>query len=283
MERAWLAQLPVTGLKMAIPVGGGDVNEAYQLKTSAADQFLLVQRHQPASFYAGEIAGLNAFAQADILAPRVLGNGQIAGDAYLLLTYLERGHGSQSDLGRLVAKLHSFRSPTGQFGFDTGYAGSSISFTNPWTASWAELYLGARLEPLAAQLTRRHAWTADDAAHFARVRAVIAEGLANHHSEPVLLHGDLWAGNYLFLADGRPALIDPAALYGDREFDLAMTTVFGGFSPAFYSAYNAALPLAPGHETRLNYYRLYYLMIHLDKFGTSYYGAVTNAMNEITG
>ena len=47
-----------------------------------------------------------------------------------------------------------------------------------------------------------------------------------HRYYPYFFHGDLWAGNFLFAGDHKPYLIDPDALFGDREFDLAMTTVF---------------------------------------------------------
>ena len=35
---------------------------------------------------------------------------------------------------------------------------------------------------------------------------------------------------------GSPVLFDPAVYYGDREVDLAMTELFGGFPAEFYSA-----------------------------------------------
>lgn len=281
LSKEWLTQLPLESVQAATPVGGGDVNDAYRLQADGQTYFLLVQPHMTADFYAGEIAGLTAFAQADVLAPRVLGNGQINGDAYLLLSYLSSGRGKQADLGRLVAHLHTFASPTGRFGFDQPYAGTSVSFSNDWVDTWTELFVDQRLDKLAKHIVHKGLWTQQDYATYQQARTVIVEALAKHTSKPVLLHGDLWSGNYMFTADGAPALIDPAAVYGDRELDLGVTTVFGGFSPDFYAAYQAALPLADGWQRRLNFYRLYYLMVHLDKFGMTYAGNVANLLQQV--
>jgi fructosamine-3-kinase len=279
LTKEWLAALPLSGITLAEPVGGGDVNAAYHLQAANQDYFLLVQAQQPASFYAGEIAGMRAFADADILAPRVIASGAIRGDAYLILSYLTTGSGNQADLGRLVAKLHSHRGK--RFGFTQPYAGTSVSFANDWTDSWPQLFIDQRLDKLAKHIVAKRLWQASDMADYQVVRGIISRELSAHRSIPVLLHGDLWSGNYLFTADGAPALIDPAVLYGDREFDLGITTVFGGFGTDFYSAYQNALPLDAGWQRRLHFYRLYYLMVHLDKFGAAYYQAVNTEMQTI--
>ncbi|WP_127850123.1 fructosamine kinase family protein [Lacticaseibacillus hulanensis] len=281
LDKMWLQQLPVQPVQQVVPVGGGDVNAAYRLQAAGQTYFLLVQPHMAADFYAGEIAGLAAFAQADVLAPRVLGHGQINGDAYLLLSYLTSGHGSQADLGRLLAHLHSFTSPDGRFGFDQPYAGTSVSFSNDWVDTWQELFVHQRLDKLADHIVQKGLWSQQEYALYSQARQVITAALAQHKSTPVLLHGDLWSGNYMFTADGRPALIDPAAVYGDREFDIGVTTVFGGFGPDFYAAYQDALPMDDGWQQRLNFYRLYYLMVHLDKFGSGYADAVMGTLQQV--
>ena len=109
MKAEWKEKLPIDGVKDISPVSGGDVNEAFKVTTTEDDiSFLLVQRNRPESFYAAEIAGLNEFENAGITAPRVIASGEINGDAYLILSYLEEGgSGSQRELGQLVAKMHS--------------------------------------------------------------------------------------------------------------------------------------------------------------------------------
>lgn len=281
MDKKWLAKLPLPPILSITSISGGDVNAAYRIHTAKKDYFLLVQAHQPANFYAGEIAGLQAFQAANITAPTVQAHGQIYGDAYLVLDYLPTGNGSQVDLGQLVAKLHQVQSPTGRFGFSQPYAGTSVSFANAWSDSWAHSFINQRLDVLDASLLTKHLWATDQRAQFLTARAHIAKSLSQHHSQPVLLHGDLWSGNFMFLADGRPALIDPAAWFGDREFDLAITTVFGGFTSDFYRGYVSQLPLDDGFDYRQHFYRLYYLMVHLDKFGATYQRAVSVELNAI--
>ena len=104
------------------------------------------------------------------------------------------------------------------------------------------------------------------------LRSNLQAWFQNYNPVPSLLHGDLWGGNWGMLANGTPALFDPAVYYGDREADMAMTRLFGGFSSGFYRAYDEALPLAPGHEERLPVYQLYHILNHLNLFGGGYYG-----------
>ncbi|WP_436854350.1 fructosamine kinase family protein [Staphylococcus caeli] len=282
MNSAWQEHLPLQHIKSILPVSGGDVNEAFRVETDDDIYFLLVQRQRSDSFYSAEIAGLNLFEKANITAPKVIDSGVIGEDAYLLLTYLDEGvSGSQTALGELVAHMHLQQQPNQQFGFDLPYEGGDISFDNQWTDSWITLFVEKRLDKLKDQLSQLGLWTEDDIVRYETVRKVIVRALENHESEPSLLHGDLWGGNYMFLTDGSPALFDPAPLYGDREFDLGITTVFGGFTEQFYDAYHARYPMSEGAERRLEFYRLYLLMVHLVKFGGMYASSVSRSMQQI--
>lgn len=270
-------------MKDISPVSGGDVNEAFKVTTTEDDiSFLLVQRNRPESFYAAEIAGLNEFENAGITAPRVIASGEINGDAYLILSYLEEGgSGSQRELGQLVAKMHSQQQEEGKFGFSLPHEGGDISFDNSWTDSWKELFIERRMDHLRDELMRKGLWNEEDNKVYEEVRTVMVNELDSHESKSSLLHGDLWGGNYMFLTDGSPALFDPAPLYGDREFDLGITTVFGGFTQDFYEEYEKHFPLAKGAHKRLEFYRLYLLMVHLVKFGNMYAGSVNRSMDTI--
>lgn len=282
MNQQWIDQLPLDNIRDVAPVSGGDVNEAFKVTTKDSTYFLLVQRNRDQSFYADEIAGLNAFEAADITAPRVIDNGSINGDAFLILSYLDEGRtGSQRELGQLVAKMHSEQQSNGQFGFDLPHEGGDISFDNSWTDSWIELFVARRMDHLRDELMHKGLWNEEDDKVYQQVRMVMINELEAHQSKPSLLHGDLWGGNYMFLTDGRPALFDPAPLYGDREFDLGITTVFGGFTDEFYDEYAKHYPMAKGAEKRLEFYRLYLFMVHLLKFGGMYANSVNRSMAEI--
>ncbi|AQM41158.1 fructosamine kinase [Staphylococcus cohnii] len=282
MKTQWQSQLPLDNIRSIVPVSGGDVNEAYRVETSQSPYFLLVQRQRSKDFFAAEVAGLNLFEKSGITAPIVIDSGEIDGDAYLLLSFLNEGtQGSQADLGSLVAKMHQQQQPDGKFGFDLPYEGGDVSFNNNWSDSWMTIFVERRLDHLKDRLVNQGLWIEDDVQTYHKVREKIVSSLRNHTSKPSLLHGDLWGGNYMFLENGQPALFDPAPLYGDREFDLGITTVFGGFTQAFYDAYNKHYPLSKGANQRLEFYRLYLLMVHLLKFGSMYAGSVDRSMENI--
>lgn len=296
---ALFTQLPLKDIIAITPQQGGDVNRAYRVETKKDTFFLLLQPDRKADFYANEIEGLQAFKRYGITAPHVIANGVVVDDlsnnsykshAYLLLTYLEEerqidgkrnGQDSQKELAYLVGKLHRVHSKDGRFGFSTSYQGSALSFANQWVDSWSELFLKERMDGLSFILKEKGFFNREDYQTYLATRALIAHVLTNYESEPSLLHGDLWGGNYMFLKDGRPALFDPAPFYGDREFDLGITTVFGGFSAEFYEAYHHLYPLAPRWQKRLEFYRLYLLLVHLNKFGVRYYVPVINSMTKI--
>lgn len=281
MNQKWLSQLPFNQINEITPVSGGDVNQAYHLIADQKSYFLLVQPNQSKDFYAGEIAGLKLFEKYQINAPKVIFNGQIDQDAYLIITYIEKGLENQKELGKLVAKMHQIKNSTEQFGFEINSKGRDITFDNQWSNTWSELFVEQRLDTLQKQISKNNLFTEEDEQQYFKVRSIIINQLANHKSTPSLLHGDLWGGNYLFDYDNNPVLIDPSSFYGDREFDLGVTTVFGGYTEAFYDAYQEAYPLDEGYDERVHFYRLYYLMLHLLKFGKIYHDSVTREMRMI--
>ncbi|MGL5899897.1 MAG: fructosamine kinase family protein [Lactobacillaceae bacterium] len=281
MNQEWIKRLPIKKINKVISVSGGDVNKAFRIETDDKNYFLLVQPHASSHFYDGEIAGLKTFAAVNIPAPRVIANGQILGDAYLILNFLTSGHGSQTDLGYLVAKLHKNYSKNKKFGFTTNYQGNEMTFDNTWTTSWIELFVENRLDHLKDLALKKDLWHENEIIQYQKVRKIIVNTLKQHSSKPSLLHGDLWGGNYMFTSDSMPVLIDPACFYGDREFDIGITTVFGGFTSEFYNAYQQIFPLDEGYQFRINFYRLYYLMLHLNKFGNIYASSVQTVLDQI--
>jgi fructosamine-3-kinase len=179
------------------------------------------------------------------------------GKAFILLERLDlRRTGHWAAMGKALAALHRQTGP--RFGWQRdNYIGLAPQ-VNTWKDDWCEFFVECRLRPQAHK--------AGIDIPEKRVRAL----LADHRPMPSLLHGDLWNGNAGFTADG-PVVFDPAVYYGDREADLAMTELFGGFRREFYEGYG---PLDAGYERRKHLYNLYHLLNHLNLFGGGYLGQV---------
>lgn len=276
LNHNWFSQLPIKNIDHYQPVSGGDINEAYRLSAAGKQYFIKVQPHQPASYFQHEINGLKAIGKVTNT-PTPLYNGVIDGDAYLVLNWLDETSGSQADLGRAVAKMHQQENDC--FGFVDNHHTKALVKDNSWNKSWVDFYINQRLQPEVKVATERGRWNRWRNDHFRQMVNQFQHYYAVHPVKASLLHGDLWAGNFMF-AHHHPYLIDPDAVYGDREFDLAMTTVFGGFDQEFYQAYGAVYPFTPGINDRLPWYRFYYLCMHLVLFGESYGPSVDHILEQ---
>lgn len=282
MDEQWLKQLPIDNIQKVNAVSGGDVNEAYEIENNDQKYFLLVQPNKSKEFFTTEAAGLKDLKQAGVTVPEVYDVGEINKDAFLLISFLEEGiSGSYRDLAEMIAKMHQTYSDNGQFGYKYPHQGSDITFNNDWTDSWIELFVERRLDKLRDENVQANKWKQKQVDTYEKVREIMVDELSNHQSEPSLLHGDLWGGNHMFLTNNQPALFDPAPLYGDREFDIGITTSFGGYPKEFYEAYQEIFPMAEGYEKRLSFYQLYLFMVHLHKFGGIYENRVDQVMQEI--
>jgi protein-ribulosamine 3-kinase len=217
--------------------------------------------------FAAEIDGLEALKAAGARVPAPLAHGADAGGSFLDLELLElKKAGDWGALARMLAGVHRVTGP--RFGWHRdNYIGATPQ-ANGFYDDWAEFWNERRLKPqLALAIKNGFAVEAHDVIRL----------IENHKPQPSLLHGDLWSGNAGFTAQG-PVVYDPAVYYGDREADLAMTELFGGFPREFYSAYGAAYPLAEGYETRKHLYNLYHLLNHLNLFGAGYLRQVEAAL-----
>lgn len=223
-----------------------------------------------ADAFAAEADGLEAL-RPHICVPKVLDLGIKGGKAFILLEHLDlRGGGDCAALGRMLAALHRQTGP--RFGWARdNYIGLAPQ-QNGWCDDWAEFWLERRMRPQFDRAARKG---------FKLEMPDLAL-LDGHHPQPSLLHGDLWSGNAGFTAEG-PVVFDPAVYYGDRETDLAMTELFGGFPAEFYRAYNEAFPLAAGYEKRKHLYNLYHLLNHLNLFGGGYLGQVKATLRLLAG
>lgn len=277
-----IKQLPIENINQINPVSGGDVNDAYEILTEEQKYFLLIQPNATKEFFMTEKAGLEDLANAGITVPIVHDIGEIDTDAYLLISFLQEGRQKDyTKLAQMIAKMHQAHSENGKFGYNYPHQGSDINFSNDWTDSWIELFVERRLDKLRDRISQTKKWTQEQIDTYEKVREIIVEELTTHESQPSLLHGDLWGGNHMFLENGEPALFDPAPFYGDREFDIGVTTSFSGYPQEFYEAYQKTLPMSEGYEKRLVFYRLYVFMVHLVKFGGIYENSVDQTMQEI--
>ena len=209
-------------------------------------------------------------AASAVRVPGVLGSG-VAGDrAFLALEWIEFGTaraGTEARLGEQLALLH--RSTAARFGWHRHNTIGATPQRNDWTADWPEFFarhrLGFQLE-LSERAGHGGPWLERGRELCERVGAFFA----SYRPQPSLLHGDLWGGNWAADASGAPVIFDPATYYGDREADLAMTHLFGGFGREFYAAYESEWPLDRGAIARRDLYNLYHVLNHLNLFGGGY-------------
>ncbi|KKJ00860.1 fructosamine kinase family protein [Prochlorothrix hollandica] len=252
-------------------VSGGCINRGYHLQDSQGrNYFAKLNNPGLAEMFAAEALGLQQIQAAQaVTVPTPICWGSTDQAAYLVLEWLDLGGSSgpaAATLGRQLAQLHR-RAVSGQgFGWDRNNTIGSTPQLNPWTADWAEFWAEQRIG-YQLKLGRRQG------GHFpqgSRLLDRIPQLLADHHPQASLVHGDLWGGNGAVLRSGAPVIFDPAVYYGDREVDLAMTELFGGFSAAFYGGYRAEWPLDSGYDRRKPLYNLYHILNHFNLFGGSY-------------
>jgi fructosamine-3-kinase len=274
---AWVHERLGTAVAALRPVGGGCIHRAWALeladgrrlfaKTNDARQLPLLDAE------ADGLTALAAAAAGDPVVPRPLHWGERDGQALLLLEWLPllaRGPDSGWwDLGAGLARLHrrSLEQADGRFGWHRDNVIGAGPQPNGWQRSWGAFFAEQRL---GAQL----AWAARSGRRLEGAEALLAQvpqWLEGHGAQPCLVHGDLWSGNAALLEDGRGALFDPAVYRGDREVDLAMAQLFGGFPEAFFTGYGATWPLPAGQERRVELYNLYHLLNHANLFGSSYW------------
>lgn len=250
-------------------VAGGDISASFTLGDGVRQFFVKLQSIGKASMFEAEAEGLAALAAADaVRVPDVVWRGEIGGRACLVLEHLTlTHHGDAAGLGRQLARQHRVTAP--KFGAEADNWIGSTPQPNGWRGGWIDFWREQRLG-FQLRLAARNGYTGRLQQTGERLLAGLDALFDGYAPQASLLHGDLWGGNHGFLADGTPVVFDPAVYYGDRECDLAMSELFGGFSPAFYAAYREAWPLEDGHELRRTLYNLYHILNHANLFGGGY-------------
>ncbi|MEX0959127.1 MAG: fructosamine kinase family protein [Burkholderiales bacterium] len=263
----------------AIPASGGSINRAFVLEGNGNRYFVKLNQPSRAPMFEAEAAGLAALAATGtIRVPRAICTGMDAGCAWIVLEHLAlRATGDWRQFGERLAALH--RHGAQHFGWERDNTiGSTLQPNQPhedWVVFLRERRLGHQL---ALALRNGHRALAQDGA---RLLERLPDFFTGYQPGPSLLHGDLWSGNAGFLPDGEAVIYDPAVYFGDREADLAMTELFGGFPPGFYHAYAAAWPLDGDYGVRKDLYNLYHLLNHLNLFGSGYFCACADTISRL--
>lgn len=257
-------------LQDSISVTGGSINQSFRIESKDGTCYFVKlndARHYP--MFIAEVAGLNAIAAtATLRVPRTITHGTTGTQSFLVLEYLElSSHGNAAHLGEQLAALH--RCTSERFGFAQGNFIGTTSQPNGWKNDWVEFWREQRLG-FQLQLAAQNGYSGELQHLGDQLLANLPAFFAGYTPQASLLHGDLWNGNHAYLADGTPTIFDAAVYYGDRECDLAMTELFGGYPPSFYAAYRAAWPLDTGYEIRRDLYNLYHLLNHANLFGGGY-------------
>jgi fructosamine-3-kinase len=266
-------------------VHGGCINECYQWRGARGQLFVKIAASERRSMLEAEAAGLEELAGANaVRVPRVLALGSADDRVYLALEWIDLSSGSSSSaqrmLGEQLARQH--RKTAERFGWHRDNTIGSTPQPNAWSDSWPDFFRDSRLR-FQLQLAERNGFGGRLQERGRVLLDRVPEFFADHRPEPSLLHGDLWGGNAAADEHGAPVIFDPAVYYGDREADLAMTRLFGGFSAAFYSAYEAAWPLPASARLRIDLYNLYHVLNHLNLFGGGYLGQAESMIERLLG
>ena len=171
-------------------------------------------------------------------------------------------------LGEILAKMH--KKVYDQYGYDQdNYIGLNPQ-KNSLSDNWGNFFVEYRLRYQLSLVKNTNAKNI-----FIKTLDHNQEKLENflneHTKHPSIVHGDLWSGNVIY-GKKKVYLIDPAVYFGDREVDLAMTEMFGGFGVEFYQAYEKEYPLSVEYDAKKIIYNLYHYLNHYNLFGSGYLG-----------
>jgi fructosamine-3-kinase len=261
-------------------VGGGCINQGHRMSDGERSYFVKFNRADQLAMFEAEALGLQLMREPQAIGvPEPICSGIVENSAYLVLEWIDFGRGSRqawTEMGRQLARLHQFQKASA-FGWERNNTIGSTPQINDWTANWSDFFTQHRI---GYQLHLGH----QNGGHFPKeetLLAVIPERLADHTPKPSIVHGDLWSGNAAIRQSGQPVIFDPATYWGDREVDLAMTELFGGFPSEFYRGYNDVFPLDSGYQSRKTLYNLYHILNHFNLFGGSYESQANRMIDQI--
>ena len=271
----------ISGDCLPMPVSGGDISAAWHLTTEDGDLFVKTGPLSAADMFTAEAAGLSEIAKTNtVRVPQVVASGQSETAVFIALEWLDlegADAAAESRLGEQLAQMH--RVSKENYGW---HRDNTIGLTvqrNTWSDNWVDFFREHRLG-FQLQLAGENGFGAELQERGARLLKRLPVYFDAVNPAASLLHGDLWGGNR-GCCDGSPVIFDPAVYYGDRETDLAMTRLFGGFGMEFYDAYESSWPLHQGHQERQHLYQLYHVLNHLNLFGSGYLGRAVSLIDEL--
>ena len=267
-------------IKKSQALHGGDINQAYKITDHDRTYFVKINQSDRVDMFEAERDGLNQIANTrTIRVPKPICTGIAEEYSYLVLEYLPivaLTEKTRYELGIKLAELHLVSGSTA-FGLGINNTIGTTFQPNPWTVNWIEFWRDTRIEhQLDLAIQKGTNFT-----HANQLLGAIPTILKDHSPKPSLVHGDLWGGNVGALATGEVVIFDPAAYWGDREVDLAMTELFGGFGSEFYKGYESIYPIDPGFAKRKTLYNLYHILNHYNLFGGSYEGQANRMMESL--
>lgn len=261
-------------------VGGGCINSAYKISDGETDWFVKTNSASLIEMFVAEAESLNEISASNtVKVPKALCYGTVDNHSYLVLEFLEMtGATDMRTLATQLVAMH--RNTSSEFGW---YRSNVIGATpqkntqkNNWIDFWREERLKFQLD-----LAQKKGCGRELLKQGERLCDCLDEFFDGYEPQASMLHGDLWGGNCSALKDSTPVIYDPAFYYGDRETDIAMTTLFGGFNTEFYNAYNDAWPLDGGYEQRKIIYNTYHIINHYNLFGGGYEEQAINMMRQL--
>ncbi|SFB90720.1 hypothetical protein SAMN04487907_1011124 [Zunongwangia mangrovi] len=260
-------------------LSGGDINDVFLLNTTEGKK--VVKMNSATKFpgmFEAEMAGMKALKAAEAIdVPQMIDVYTENDYSCLLMEHRETGSRSSNFwtvFGKQMADLHKNTQP--KFGFSEDNYIGSLPQQNNEHENIVDFYNEERLEPQ-FKLAKEQAYDLGDTKKFcSELYDLIPQ------EKPALIHGDLWNGNYLVNAEGSPCLIDPAVAYAPREMDLSMMKLFGGFDSVLFNTYFEEFPVEKGFDDRVPIWQLYYLLVHLNLFGTGYLGSCKNIIDRYT-
>lgn len=259
-------------VRKCLAIGGGCINSTYSVGDGARRFFVKVNRMSCLAMFEAEADGLREIARTGVIrVPNPVCTGAADGSAFLVLEFIDFSSGRTGraeDMGRRLADMH--RVSASQYGWRRDNTiGSTPQINTPadnWPEFWRDRRIGRQLA-----LAASNGYGGPLQRKGERLLARLDGFFVGYDPLPSLLHGDLWGGNYAYSAtSGEPIIFDPAIYYGDRETDLAMTELFGGFPAAFHAAYRESFPPDSGYSMRKALYNLYHILNHLNMFGEGY-------------